>query len=268
MEKMYKNMVAGFMGSIIGTMIALRINPLFWWVGTLVGGAFAFVFVAPIDFCVGVKRAFVETDWNKSFERLVRIFLSVACGLGVFTAVFTAGIFLGLLVILLAEDHSIDTVGLLGGSSVGASIMGILFIIARFFEGPKKSLFWPNDGSKALGLFNPSLRIDALLINPVTGPFIPLFIIGLMFYYVGKGFVFVWKSRKEILANISHFSRLSLLYIDANARLTAMAGAMFGVLFGYLSEGILAGGVIGAIAAGALWGIVHVSATKLRLQTA
>lgn len=258
MNNLFRSMVGGLLGGIVGTFVAKDLIPAFWVLGLLVGALCGIVAFGPISFCRGIKQAFLEKLCNNKWMDS-RFWPAVRQG-AIF-ATFISFLVMALVIATVFVDWKSEGVSVARDTAFWGYLIVTTVYLGTMFTVTTQNLInkkvpqydgW-DDQTKRTRLFL------ICTMNPVT-----LFFAGLLMWLALIGAMVILVVGEVWAKTPDFFCRVAVC-IDINARLTAMTGATLGTLVGYLAGSVILGGLIGAVSAGILWLLAHAGVQKFSL---
>lgn len=243
MERTAKIFISCALGALIGTMVALRLNGFFWWIGLLVGGLVGYLSYEFKEVIAAFHQAWQEaTGW-----RLEKGWWEVL-GLGVLTFLITAvtAVLFLIPIYLWPETKGLASAavvfsGVIGG--LGGLVLtsaGITFLIIQL-DTPEDKFNYKRDVEdvkRVLKFLNPIALCFYLI--PVL---IPVRLFRLVKIIIPK--------IPNAVAVLLVFVKKFFLLIHSDIRLLCGVDAAIGTAIGYYADnviiGMLAGGVFGIV---------------------
>jgi len=238
------------MGSLIGAFVALKLQPLWWWLGLVIGGFAGYLSYEPMAVVKGLiragKTAWKASKWRFKFENeeAKRDFITLFNVMSVAVSLFCVFLLLPLIIheILIDAKDAWPMIYLTSVIPLGMGLFaGWLEIVCPSIKDEKDRTRYEN---------------FVATWNPVK----------ILFYWIpkgvweggwtavkgiGKGICFLPFLICELGLLLARFSRFFFLFIHSDIRLLcgmdAAIGALIGLKTGSPIIGALAGGIIGVI---------------------
>ncbi len=254
MNRTLKIFVACFLGAFIGTLVALQLEPYFWWVGVMVGGIVGYLAYEFREVLKAIRTAWVETiGYRPGKEKVVLRFwqsTSILNGITCFILGFGVVVVFCVYLASLAGDTTLtmeknwfyySTFFYISLVSLAAYILFMRLI--HYFGEDEKDFFQKNPIE---------LKKSILSKNPVIMlTYWPLywlyrFVVGSIRVVVKYGPHLVPGAVKR-LRLFGLFIKTVLIQIHSELRLLCMLDAAIGVLVGYFVGSALVGGLVGGV---------------------
>lgn len=263
MSESFRSFIAGALGALVGSLVALEVSPTFWWIGMVVGGLIGYVGYAPITAWRVFKRVAQEVLAECTFERCKGL------GKGIATVVIVAAYIVAVVVPFWfsAAYCSHDLAGQVDDTLVktfmfGVYYLGVIFFTAKICALPVTN--WVDEVSNWIG--NSSTVVKVALLNPVSVTLlvIPLIPVCCLILLVATICYFIFEAGCEVWDALSVFMReilpLAFARMHSDSRLLVGLAAALGSVSGFFSGSVLVG-----VTAGGFVGLLDVAFLRKRL---
>lgn len=246
MERVIKIFLACAIGAGIGSMVALELNPYFWWLGLLVGGFagyFSYEFRTVISATYLSYKKVEEVNPFRYCREISIIFFAYLL------------IYLTVLPILIGMDLAVVSIKGKGDIRYFLHPLPMMVLICFFLTSIFRYADYKNE--ETMDEWRKELRV----INPLS----------VYFYYLPKYLqkVFSWLLIKipkvimvitKIIMKIVRFIKTIFILIHSDARLLCGIDAAIGAAIGYFAGSVMVGMVFGGI-----FGVVNYYVVSVRL---
>ena len=244
--------MACFLGAFIGTVVALEVAAMLWWLGMIIGfvaGYLTYEFKQVVSAGIYAFKTVVSyrPNWQllKSVITVTSKYL-VACWLYSFTLTCIFTPIIGL-IYYLSNYHPVTLMEIF---TIDWLVPGIIFSVSFLIATPVLICTSPVDTNKDNKEVDTILRYWFNYLNPFS----------LLFYYLPKGLGVAFISLYVFLGTftpinwrlVCRFCWLVYKEIHSDIRLLCGLDAAIGVVIGYFSGQALIGGL-----AGGLWGLIN-----------
>lgn len=262
-------LLAATVGAVMGTLVALELTPMFWWVGTIVGFLVGYMAYDPATVASATKTACLKAiSWRpkEGWQTRLKMGTYSSIGLGGITGWGMLAFFGSILLstMLIAPETQKITLyqaciflSLVGGFGVVAGSLLFFFLLIS-----SRGVIQPIATTAEQDLLD-EIRKFALRWNPITTPFVALYYIikygGKALFWGSAGLVLVIicapNAMRATGRSLRTFFVTSVHLIHSHARMVAGMSGATGTVVGYFTGSATLGGIAGFLTGLAAWGV-------------
>ncbi|PIR06772.1 MAG: hypothetical protein COV55_02260 [Candidatus Komeilibacteria bacterium CG11_big_fil_rev_8_21_14_0_20_36_20] len=243
-----KVFVACALGALIGSIVALQMNPYLWWIGLLVGGLTGYLSYEFKAVIAAVPKAWNAASWRPSKE----VKWATVAFICVYISIVSIVLGIAILNPIPKREVLIAKPDILLYSFLGlmTSLVFLIGLTITLIEQPKLK----NNITK-------SFQLIALYCNPISvATFLPLWCLYKFITHLPAMIAFIFKTGWSIICTLGRFIKFLFLLIHSDIRLLCGIDATIGSGIGYLTGNVLIGMV-----AGGVFGVLNYQIVSLKI---